>query len=122
MRAGSASTLDRSVRPGAGATLEQYAWTRIHGAVLDELVAMTGRRVRCVAGSATSDAHVSATSPSTVTRPTRDELAEAVGLTTGELDKWLDDIGRSDVGSLNVLVLGDDQHNDRADRHDREPG
>ena len=101
-------TLDRSLRPRQGATLEQYAWTRIHGAVLDELrrndwaprslrrwerdIASARERFIALHGRA----------------PTRAELGEAVGLTPAELDKWLEEIARSDVGSLNVLVLGED--------------
>ncbi len=94
--------------PARGATLEQYAWTRIHGAVLDELrrndwaprslrrwerdISRARERFIALHGRA----------------PTRAELGEAVGLTQAELDKWLEDIGRSDVGSLNVLVMGED--------------
>jgi RNA polymerase sigma factor FliA len=86
--------------PERGATLEQFAWTRIHGAVLDELrrndwaprslrrwerdIALYGRA------------------------PTREELATSVDLTPEELERWLGDIQRSEVGSLNVLVLGED--------------
>jgi RNA polymerase sigma factor FliA len=95
--------------PARGATLEQFAWTRIHGAVLDELrrndwaprslrrwerdIARARERFIALHGRA----------------PTRAELSEAVGLGPAELDKWLEDIGRSDVGSLNVLVLGEDE-------------
>ncbi len=95
--------------PSRGATLEQFAWTRIHGAVLDELrrndwaprslrrwerdIARARERFVALYGRA----------------PTREELAAAVDLTPAELDRWLGDIQRSDVGSLNVLVLGDDE-------------
>jgi RNA polymerase sigma factor FliA len=94
--------------PARGATLEQYAWTRIHGAVLDELRRndwaprslrrwerdITRARERFIALYGRS--------------PSRDELAASVDLTTDELDRWLGDIQRSDVGSLNVLVMGED--------------
>jgi RNA polymerase sigma factor for flagellar operon FliA len=40
--------------------------------------------------------------------PSHDELAASVELTPAELDRWLGDIQRSEVGSLNVLVLGED--------------
>jgi RNA polymerase sigma factor for flagellar operon FliA len=94
--------------PERGATLEQFAWTRIHGAVLDELrrndwaprslrrwerdISRARERFIALYGRA----------------PSRAELSEAVGMTEEELDKRLQDIGRSDVGSLNVLVLGED--------------
>src|SRR5581483_6227283 len=37
-----------------------------------------------------------------------DELAGAVGIDPAELDRHLTDISRSDVGSLNTLVFGED--------------
>jgi RNA polymerase sigma factor for flagellar operon FliA len=94
--------------PEKGATLEQFAWTRIHGAVLDELrrhdwaprslrrwerdIARARERFIGVHGR----------------RPTREELADAVGITVEQLTNQLDDIAVSDVGSLNSLVTGDD--------------
>jgi len=61
--------------PKKGATLEQFVWTRIHGAVID--AAPTGRRARCAAGSATcaactpSFARSTAAAPPTRSWPTR---------------------------------------------------
>ncbi len=94
--------------PERGATLEQFAWTRIHGAVLDELrrndwaprslrrwerdISRARERFIALYGRA----------------PTRAELSDAVGLSTDDLDRRLGDIQRAEVGSLNVLVLGDD--------------
>jgi RNA polymerase sigma factor FliA len=94
--------------PERGATLEQFAWTRIHGAVLDELrrndwaprslrrwerdISRARERYIALYGKA----------------PSRAELGEAVGLSEADLDKRLGDIQRSEVGSLNVLVLGED--------------
>ncbi len=92
--------------PAKGATLEQFAWTRIHGAVLDELrrhdwaprslrrwerdIKQARERFMTLHGR----------------RPTREELAEMVGLTTEKLHSKLDDIAVCDVGSLNALVSG----------------
>jgi RNA polymerase sigma factor for flagellar operon FliA len=94
--------------PERGATLEQFAWTRIHGAVLDELrrndwaprslrrwerdIARARERFIALHGHA----------------PTHSQLAEAVGLSERDLERRLGDIQRSEVGSLNVLVLGED--------------
>lgn len=94
--------------PARGATLEQFAWTRIHGAVLDELrrndwaprslrrwerdISRARQRFIALYGRA----------------PSRKELADAVELSVEELDRWQGDIQRSDVGSLNVMVLGED--------------
>jgi RNA polymerase sigma factor for flagellar operon FliA len=92
--------------PTKGATLEQFAWTRIHGAVLDELrrhdwaprslrrwerdIAQARERFVALHGR----------------RPSRVELADMVGLTPDQLRNQLDDIAVSDVGSLNSLVAG----------------
>jgi RNA polymerase sigma factor for flagellar operon FliA len=77
--------------PDKGATLEQFAWTRIHGAVLDihrareQFAAVHNRR------------------------PTREELADALAITVEELRRREDDIAVSDVTSLNTLVISDDE-------------
>ena len=57
--------------PEKSATLEQYAWTRIHGAVLDELRRNDWRHARCAGGSATSTRRVSASPGCTAERRTR---------------------------------------------------
>jgi len=94
--------------PQRGATLEQFAWTRIHGAVLDELrrndwaPRSLRRWERDITRARTRFISLHGRAPS------REELSDAVGVTTDELHRRLDDIGRSDVGSLNVMVLGDD--------------
>jgi RNA polymerase sigma factor for flagellar operon FliA len=94
--------------PSRGATLEQYAWTRIHGAVLDEL-----RRQDWAPRSVRRwerDIERAAEQFSTLhgRRPDNDELADALGTTTSELRRRRDEIAQSDVTSLNTLVLGDD--------------
>lgn len=91
-----------------GASLEQFAWTRIHGAVLDELrrndwaprsvrrwerdIAQSRERFIALYGRAPSPA----------------ELADSVGLSPDQLDRRLADIQRAEVGSLNVVVVGED--------------
>jgi RNA polymerase sigma factor FliA len=95
--------------PAKGATLEQFAWTRIHGAVLDELrrqdwaprslrrwerdiarvrEQFTGIHGRC---------------------PTREELASSLAISVEELRRREDDIVVSDVTSLNTLVISGDE-------------
>ena len=94
--------------PAKGATLEQFAWTRIHGAVLDELrrndwaPRSLRRWERDISRAREKFIALYGRAPST------EELADSVNLTVAALDKWLGDIHRADVGSLNVLVLGDD--------------
>jgi RNA polymerase sigma factor FliA len=95
--------------PAKGATLEQYAWTRIHGAVLDEL-----RRQDWAPRSVRRwerDIEKAADEFTTLhrRRPTRQELAEAMGVTMQELRRRQDEVTSSDMTSLNTLVLSDDE-------------
>jgi RNA polymerase sigma factor for flagellar operon FliA len=95
--------------PGRGATLEQFAWTRIHGAVLDELrradwaPRSLRRWERDITKARERFTSLYGRGPSQL------ELSEAVAITPEELDQRLRDIARSDVGSLNVLVNGEDE-------------
>jgi RNA polymerase sigma factor for flagellar operon FliA len=95
--------------PSRGATLEQYAWTRIHGAVLDELrrqdwaprsVRRWERDIERVSESFTA-LHGR--------RPTTEELADSLGVDPGELRRRRDEITRSNLTSLNTLVMSDDE-------------
>src|ERR1700742_1088720 len=74
--------------PEKGATLEQYAWTRIHGAVLDELrrndwAPRSVRRWERDISRAREKFIALYGRP-----PSRDELAASVELTPAELDRW----------------------------------
>jgi RNA polymerase sigma factor for flagellar operon FliA len=95
--------------PSRGATLEQYAWTRIHGAVLDELRRQdwAPRSVRrwerdiekaSVEFTALHGRH-----------PSSEELAESIGCSVKELRQRIEEISRSDLTSLNTVVLSDDE-------------
>lgn len=95
--------------PEKGATLEQYAWTRIHGAVLDELrrqdwaprsVRRWERDMERAADNFTS-MHGR--------RPSTEELADSMGIEAAELRKRRDEVTQSDLTSLNTLVLSDDE-------------
>jgi RNA polymerase sigma factor for flagellar operon FliA len=101
-------SLDR-YDPAKGATLEQYAWTRIHGAVLDELrrqdwaprsVRRWERDIDRISESFTA-LHGR--------RPTTDELADALGVDAAELRRRRSEITRSNMTSLNTLVMSDDE-------------
>jgi RNA polymerase sigma factor for flagellar operon FliA len=90
--------------PDKGATLEQFAWTRIHGAVLDELrrndwAPRSLRRWDRELGRA-RDQFIGLYGR----RPTREELSAAVGVTPAELVRRQDEVARSQIGSLNALV------------------
>ena len=95
--------------PEKGATLEQFAWTRIHGAVLDEL-----RRQDWAPRSLRRwerDIHKAREQFTALhgRRPTREELAEMLAVSAEELRRRQDDIAVSDVTSLNTLVISDDE-------------
>ena len=95
--------------PEKGATLEQFAWTRIHGAVLDEM-----RRQDWAPRSLRRwerDIQRAREQFSAVhnRRPTREELADALAITVQELRRLEDDVAVSDVTSLNTLVISDDE-------------
>src|SRR3984957_5919286 len=94
--------------PEKGATLEQYAWTRIHGAVLDEL-----RRHDWAPRSLRRDERAinSARECFVAThegQPSRDELAAQMGMSTGELTSRLDQVALAEVSSLNSTVRSDE--------------
>src|ERR687898_208004 len=102
------ASIDR-LDPAKGATLEQFAWTRIHGAVLDEL-----RRQDWAPRSLPRwerDIHKAREQFASLhgRRPTREELAEMLAVTPEELRRRQDDIAVSDVTSLNTLVISDDE-------------
>jgi RNA polymerase sigma factor for flagellar operon FliA len=95
--------------PNKGATLEQFAWTRIHGAVLDELRRQDWaprslrRWERDIARAREQFTAVHGR------RPSRNELAESLAISSDELRRREDDIAVSDVTSLNTLVISDDE-------------
>lgn len=95
--------------PAKGATIEQFAWTRIHGAVIDELRRFdwAPRSLRRMERE-----HNRARERFTVLHgraPSRAELADALAITTDELDRLVSDIHRSEIGSLNATIAGDDE-------------
>jgi RNA polymerase sigma factor for flagellar operon FliA len=92
--------------PGKGATFEQYAWTRVAGALVDELrrldwasrsVRREGRRIESA-----RDTFFARTGA----MPTEKQLARELRITVDELRAGLDDIERSDVASLNAPARG----------------
>ena len=95
--------------PAKGATLEQFAWTRIHGAVLDEL-----RRQDWAPRSLRRWERDIAKAREQFTalhgrRPSREELADSLAISVEDLRRREDDISVSDVTSLNTLVISDDE-------------
>jgi RNA polymerase sigma factor FliA len=94
--------------PAKGASFEQYAWTRVAGALVDELrkqnwasrsVRREGRRIEQARDSFFARHGVT---------PNEAELAAELGTTVEGLRATLEDIDRSDVGSLNASARGAD--------------
>jgi RNA polymerase sigma factor for flagellar operon FliA len=95
--------------PEKGATLEQFAWTRIHGAVLDEL-----RRQDWAPRSLRRwERDIAKARESFIAlhnrRPSREELADALATTPEELATREHEIAASEVTSLNTLVISDEE-------------
>ncbi|MGI8631351.1 MAG: FliA/WhiG family RNA polymerase sigma factor [Solirubrobacterales bacterium] len=94
--------------PSKGATLEQFLWTRIHGAVIDELrrhdwAPRSLRRWERDLNNArdTLNARFGRSA-------TEEELADAMGVDVATLRDKQHEIAHSEVTSLNSLVLGSD--------------
>ena len=90
--------------PAKGASFEQYAWTRVAGALVDELrkqdwasrsVRREGRRIERARDSFFARAG---------TMPTEVELARELGTTVDDLRTSIEDIDRSTSSSLNAPV------------------
>jgi RNA polymerase sigma factor for flagellar operon FliA len=100
-------SLDR-YDPDRGATLEQFLWTRIHGAVLDEL-RRSDWAPRSLRRWERDMRRVDSEFRSIHGRTPRDhELADAMNMTVEQLDARRRDLVASDVTSLNTLVLAED--------------
>ena len=87
-----------------GATLKQFAWTRVQGAVVDEL-----RRLDWAPRSLRRwEREVARARERFVSqhgrRPSRDELAEMVGVSSDELRRKDDEVHLAEVVSLNAHV------------------
>jgi RNA polymerase sigma factor FliA len=94
--------------PDKGASLEQFAWTRIHGAVLDEL-----RRHDWAPRSLRRDERTINNARAQFLalherQPEREELAASVGMTPEELTNRLDQVALAEVSSLNRVVRSDE--------------
>jgi RNA polymerase sigma factor for flagellar operon FliA len=95
--------------PEKGATLEQFAWTRIHGAILDELRRQdwaprsVRRWERDIEAARRNFGGVHGRPP------TREELADSLGITAPELREREQKIATSDLTSLNAMVPGEEE-------------
>jgi RNA polymerase sigma factor FliA len=103
------ASIDR-FEPSRGATLEQFAWTRIHGAMVDELRRRdwAPRSLRKWQREATTI--VKRFSAIYGRSPTAPELADALNMTVDEVQDWQRKLQMADVASLQTLVSGEDQN------------
>jgi RNA polymerase sigma factor for flagellar operon FliA len=102
------NSLDR-YDPEKGATLEQFAWTRVHGAVLDELRRQDWAPRSVRRWERDIEKGVQDFTGVHGRRPTQVELSEMLGCTIEDLRRHRHDIARSDVTSLNAVVLSEDE-------------
>jgi RNA polymerase sigma factor for flagellar operon FliA len=88
--------------PAKGATFEQYAWTRVSGAILDELRRQdwAPRSLRRMARKI--DGAEEALHAKNGTAPAQEQVASAVGIEIAELRRVLEELGRAEIGSLNA--------------------
>ena len=94
--------------PEKGASLEQYAWTRVHGAVLDELRRQDWAPRSVRRWERDIEKAVEEFTALHQRRPSREETAEALGISVQEFRRHRADIAQSDITSLNAVVLTDD--------------
>jgi len=92
--------------PRQGATFEQYAWTRVSGAIMDELrrqdwapraLRRLGRRI----DRAQDELYVK-----NGTTPDADQLGKVLGLPADQIATARDELGRAEVVSLNAPARG----------------
>ncbi|MGY1747041.1 sigma-70 family RNA polymerase sigma factor [Blastococcus sp. SYSU D00695] len=97
----------RRFDPDAGATFATYALPRLQGAVLDELRSgdWASRSVRAAARR--TDAAADALTISLGRPPTREELAESLGMRQGELDALQVDVHRAVMVSIDAETGGE---------------
>ena len=98
--------------PARGATFEQYAWTRVAGAIVDELrrqdwVPRSARRLGREVERARERWVVAHGAP-----PTEAELAGTLGIGTRELRDRLQELDRASICSLNAPARGGDEDSD----------
>jgi RNA polymerase sigma factor for flagellar operon FliA len=95
--------------PDKGATLERFAWTRVHGAVLDEL----RRHDWAPRSLRRAEREIKAARQSFIAehdrQPSRQELAQELGISAAELAETFDELALAEVGSLNQRVHSDEE-------------
>ena len=95
--------------PAKGATFEQYAWTRVSGAIVDELRRQDWAPRSVRRWERDIEKVVEQFTVLHGRRPSNQEAADSLGVPIDELRRRRDEIARSEVTSLNMPVLADDQ-------------
>ncbi|HEV3046199.1 MAG TPA: FliA/WhiG family RNA polymerase sigma factor [Solirubrobacteraceae bacterium] len=110
--------------PARGATLEQYAWTRIQGAVLDELRRQDWAPRSLRRDERAINAARESFAASHERRPTHEELAGELGVSAPGLRLRLDELALAEVSSLNRPVSAEQgatvEHIDTLESEDRD--
>jgi RNA polymerase sigma factor FliA len=98
-------SLDR-YDPSKGATLEQFLWTRVHGAVLDELRHQdwAPRSLRRAEREMARASEVFFADEGR--QPDATELAERMGVAASVVHRHTDELAAADLASLNTTVEG----------------
>jgi RNA polymerase sigma factor FliA len=95
--------------PNKGASFEQYAWTRVAGAIIDELRRQdwASRSVRRTGRTIERERDQFYAREGTV--PTEEQLADSVSLTVDEMRSALLEVERADISSLNTTTRSGDE-------------
>jgi RNA polymerase sigma factor for flagellar operon FliA len=95
--------------PKKGATFEQYAWTRVSGAIMDELRRQdwASRSVRHFARQA--DSARESFFVKNGRTPSESELADVLNVSRDEIRKQLEELERADLCSLNAPARASDE-------------
>jgi RNA polymerase sigma factor for flagellar operon FliA len=101
------ASVDR-FEPSKGTTLEQYAWTRINGAMVDELRRRDWAPRSLRKWQREAKVAVSRFTAIYKRSPSPEELADALGMTLDELRDWQRKLKMVDVASLNNLISAEE--------------
>ncbi len=95
--------------PSKGATLEQFVWTRIQGAVLDDLRKLDWAPRSLRHRERDIDSAREACVVANGRQPSSAELAAALEIEEAELHEWLRDLAISDLSSLNDMTTTEEE-------------
>jgi RNA polymerase sigma factor for flagellar operon FliA len=94
--------------PAKGATFEQYAWTRVSGAIMDELRRQDWAPRSLRRSGRAIDRAREEWQSRTGRAPSEGELAKELDITVADLNDQLEGLSRADLLSLNTPARGND--------------